>query len=105
MTYQLLSTHGFYHYLKNNTRCEGATDISYFNFSGNGCFYLYNSFKDIEWSYPIKAGKSEFLDQIMFNSMWGTYAEDFGTLKFMTPVKQWKRRNELGDAFEKLGTQ
>jgi len=35
----------------------------------------------------------------------GTYAEDFGLLKFMTDFKTWKMRNEMDDAFEKIGTQ
>lgn len=105
MLLKLLTESEMKHYVENNTIYQGGADISYFNFSGNGGFYLYNSVKDVEWTYPIKSTKKDYLSQIMFHSIWGTYAEDFGVLQFATGVKNWKKRAELDDAFEKMGTQ
>lgn len=105
MLIQLLNKAETQHYLANNSICTTVTDISYFNFSGNGAFFHYNQQNEKVFKYPIKESKKDLLPQIIFHAIWGTFAEDFGILAFMTGLKTWKRRNEMDDAFEKIGTQ
>lgn len=68
MLLKLLSANEIKHYLANNIKYEGGEDISYFNFSGNGAFYLYHSVKEVEWLYPINDTKKNCLSQVIFHA-------------------------------------
>lgn len=105
MLIKLLDDNEVKHYEENNTRFTAVTDIAWFNFSGNGAFQLYNRICSSKWSYNIKETKKQYLNQIIFHAIWGTYCNDFGILAWMTNQKDWATRNTLDDAFKQLGNQ
>jgi len=98
MVINMLKEQEIAHYLSNNT-----IYIDWFNFSGNGAFQLYNICIDKEWSYPIRSDKTGLLPQIIFHGIWGTFSEDFGILSWMTDQNDWCTRNEMDNAFIKMG--
>lgn len=65
MLVRLLNDSELKHYINNNTICTSPTDISWFNFSGNGAFQLYRECWAKEWSYTIKPEKRAYLNQII----------------------------------------
>lgn len=43
------------------------------------------------------------VSQIVFHGIWGTFSEDFGILSWMTGKNDWAIRNQLDNAFSKMG--
>lgn len=105
MLMAMLDDNEIAHYLRNNTVTTVPTKIDWFNFSGNAAFQLYRKCTHSDWTYSVKPDKAKYLNQIIFHSIWGTFCEDFGILEWMTNHKGWATRNELDDAFEKIGSQ
>lgn len=104
MLYLLMSREERMHYIMNKTICTQPTDISHFNFSGVGSCWLYKQVEKQNWACPINEGYEEFIPEIIFHSIWGTYGTDFGILEFMTDNKKWHNRSEMGDCFKGFGT-
>lgn len=104
MLYTLLEKPEIVHYLANKTMFSAPTDISWFNFSGIGAAFQYNGNAKIKWIFPIRDGYEKYLPQIIFHSIWGTYATDESILENMTGKTVWYRRSVMGDAFKHMGT-
>lgn len=96
----LLETAEKMHYAANRTMFMAPTNISHFNFSGNGVAMLYKNIRSINWYCPIKDEGKSYLPEIIFHSIWGTY----GILEYMTGYMGWATRNQMGDAFKQMGT-
>lgn len=104
MMYLLLEESEILHYLGNSTIFTKPTDIAWFNFSGNGAAQLYKMAEAVDWKSSIQATATSFLPEIIFHSIWGTYATDFGLLEFMTDHKCWSNRYKMNDAFNRMGS-
>lgn len=92
------------HYAANGTMFIGPTNISHFNFSGNGVAMLYKNLSSMDWYCPIKDEGKSYLPEIIFHSIWSTYGTDFNILEYMAGYMGWPTRNHMGDAFKQMGT-
>lgn len=104
MMYHLLNENERKHYIANKTICTSPTDISWFNFSGNGAAFLYKTVMSKEWTCPIRDTGVMFLPEIVFYGIWGTFGTDFGLLEYMTGYIGWATRDKMGDCFKSMGT-
>nr|UVF62197.1 MAG: nucleocapsid [Bat faecal associated orthomyxo-like virus 1] len=71
------------------------------DFSGKGAFALYNQYGAIRPYYRGLANEGEILSQVIFHSIWGSFAEDFGILSVVTNCTRWFTRGEFNDTLKK----
>nr|QMP82240.1 nucleocapsid protein [Coleopteran orthomyxo-related virus OKIAV158] len=71
--------------------------------SGLPAAIFYNHIAKTQWDLNGTFSSDE-ASQVIFHCWWGTYKEDLGILQSITTNQIWRKRDELGNKFQKMNS-